>query len=88
MTAARGHRELDRADGVERSSVRHRAARSVTSIAARTGSCPSRTWLPTSACRENRLRLPAAMGPSGYRIGLYLRFRERHVEEWLQTREV
>ena len=27
-------------------------------------------------------------GLRGYRVGRYLRFRERHVEEWLQTREV
>jgi excisionase family DNA binding protein len=27
-------------------------------------------------------------GLRGYRVGRYLRFRERHVEEWLQTREI
>ena len=27
-------------------------------------------------------------GLRGYWVGRYLRFRERHVEEWLQTREV
>jgi excisionase family DNA binding protein len=27
-------------------------------------------------------------GLRGYRVGRYLRFRERHVEEWLQSREV
>src|SRR5215469_12173688 len=27
-------------------------------------------------------------GLRGYRVGRYLRFRERHVEEWLQNREV
>jgi len=37
---------------------------------------------------EDRLRLPAATGLRGYRVGRYLRFRERHVEEWHQTREV
>jgi excisionase family DNA binding protein len=28
-----------------------------------------------------------AWGLRGYRVGRYLRFRERHVEEWLQNRE-
>jgi hypothetical protein len=27
-------------------------------------------------------------GLRGYRVGRYLPFRERHVEEWLQTREI
>jgi excisionase family DNA binding protein len=27
-------------------------------------------------------------GLRGHRVGRYLRFRERHVEEWLQTREI
>ena len=37
---------------------------------------------------EDRLRLLAGLGLRGYWVGRYLRFRERHVEEWLQSREV
>lgn len=89
VTGAGGRRELDRAAGGERASVRHRAARhavpvggsnrllSVDELAAYLG-VPKKTVY--GCWRQWGLR--------GYRVGRYLRFRERHVEEWLQTREV
>jgi excisionase family DNA binding protein len=90
MTGGReGGRGLDRAAEVERSSVRHRAARrtaplggsnrllSVEELAAYLG-VPKKTVY--GCWRQWGLR--------GYRVGRYLRFRERHVEEWLQSREV
>jgi excisionase family DNA binding protein len=84
-----GHRELDQTAGDERASVRHRAARraapvggsnrllSVEELAAYLG-VPKKTVY--GCWRQWGLR--------GYRVGRYLRFRERHVEEWLQSREV
>jgi len=84
-----GHRELDQTAGAERASVRHRAARraapvggsnrllSVEELAAYLG-VPKKTVY--GCWRQWGLR--------GYRVGRYLRFRERHVEEWLQSREV
>jgi excisionase family DNA binding protein len=89
MTAARDRRELDHAGGVERASIRHRATRhaapvggsnrllSVEELAAYLG-VPKKTVY--SCWRQWGLR--------GYRVGRYLRFRQRHVEGWLQTREV
>src|SRR5579863_7361345 len=89
VTAVRGNRELDDVAAGERASVRHRAARrtapvggsnrllSVEELAAYLG-VPKKTVY--SCWRQWGLR--------GYRVGRYLRFRERHVEEWLQTREV
>gem|GEM_PF-1903143 len=90
MTGGReGGRGLDRAGGVERASVRRRAARraapvggsnrllSVDELAAYLG-VPKQTVY--GCWRQWGLR--------GYRVGRYLRFRERHVEEWLQSREV
>jgi excisionase family DNA binding protein len=89
VTAAQGRRELDRTAGGERASVRHRAARraapvggsnrllSVEELAAYLG-VPKKT---VYGCWQ-------AWGLRGYRVGRYLRFRERHVEEWLQSREV
>ena len=89
MTGAERRRELDRAPGGERPSVRHRAARrsapvggsnrllSVDELAAYLG-VPKKTVY--GCWRQWGLR--------GYRVGRYLRFRERHVEEWLQSREV
>jgi excisionase family DNA binding protein len=87
VTAARGRCELDGATGGERASVRHRAARraapmggsnrllSVEELAACLG-VPKKT---VYGCWQQ-------WGLRGYRVGRYLRFRERHVEEWLQTR--
>ena len=89
MTGTGGRRELDPAPGGERASVRHRAARravptggsnrllSVEELAAYLG-VPKKTVY--GCWRQWGLR--------GYRVGRYLRFRERHVEEWLQTREI
>jgi len=84
-----GGRGLDRAGEGERASVRHRAARraapvggsnrllSVEELAAYLG-VPKKTIY--GCWRQWGLR--------GYRVGRYLRFRERHVEEWLQSRKV
>jgi len=81
-------RELDRAPGGERASAWHQAARraapvggsnrllSVEELAAYLG-VPKKTVY--SCWRQWGLR--------GYRVGRHLRFRQRHVEEWLQTRE-
>jgi excisionase family DNA binding protein len=89
VTTARGNRELDDVAADERASVRHRAARrtapvggsnrllSVEELAAYLG-VPKKTVY--GCWRQWGLR--------GYRVGRYLRFRERHVEEWLQTREI
>ena len=89
MTTARRNRELDDVAVGERASVRHRAARrtarvggsnrllSVEELAAYLG-VPKKTVY--GCWRQWGLR--------GYRVGRYLRFRERHVEEWLQTREI
>ena len=90
MTGGReGGRGLDRAGRGERASVRHRATRraapvggsnrllSVEELAAWLG-VPKKTVY--GCWRQWGLR--------GYRVGRYLRFRERHVEEWLQSREV
>ena len=86
--AGDGRRGLDRAGGGERASVRHLAARraapvgglnrllSVEELAAYLG-VPKKTVY--SCWRYWGLR--------GYRVGRYLRFRERHVEEWLSSRE-
>lgn len=82
-----GRRELDQVAGAERASVRHRAARraapvggsnrllSVEEVAAHLG-VPKKT---VYGCWR-------AWGLRGYRVGRCLRFRERHVEEWLQSR--
>ena len=89
MTGTAGGRRLDRAGGVERPSDRHRAVRravpaggpdrllSVEELAAYLG-VPKKTVY--GCWRQWGLR--------GYRVGRYLRFRERQVEEWLQSREV
>ena len=89
MTSAGTGRGLDRADGAERPSDRHRAVRhaapaggsnrllSVDELAAYLG-VPKKT---VYGCWRQ-------WGLQGYRVGRYLRFRERHVEEWLQSREV
>jgi excisionase family DNA binding protein len=81
--------DLDHAAGAERASVRHRAARraapaggsnrllSVEELAAYLG-VPKKTVY--GCWRQWGLR--------GYRVGRYLRFREQHVEQWLQSREV
>jgi excisionase family DNA binding protein len=78
---------LDDAAGGERASIRHRAAGrapvagsnrllSVEEVAAYLG-VPKKTVY--GCWRQWGLR--------GYRVGRYLRFRERHVEEWLRNRE-
>ena len=89
MTGTGGRAELDRAAGGERGSAWYRAARhaapaggsnrllSVDELAAYLG-VPKKTVY--GCWRQWGLR--------GYRVGRYLRFRERHVEEWLQTREI
>ena len=88
MTSGGKDRELDRAAGGERASARHRAARrtapvggsnrllSVEELAAYLG-VPKKTIY--GCWRQWGLR--------GYRVGRHLRFRQRHVEAWLQTRE-
>jgi len=89
VTAAQRNRVLDDVAAGERASVRHRASQrtapmggssrllSVEELAAYLG-VPKKTVY--GCWRQWGLR--------GYRVGRYLRFRERHVEEWLQTREV
>lgn len=89
MTGGAGRRELDHSAGAERASIRHWAARraapvggsnrllSVEELAAYLG-VPKKT---VYGCWRR-------WGLRGYRVGRYLRFRERHVEEWLQSREV
>jgi excisionase family DNA binding protein len=89
VTTALGNHELDDVAAGKRASVRYRAARrtapvggsnrllSVEELAAYLG-VPKKTVY--GCWRQWGLR--------GYRVGRYLRFRERHVEEWLQTREI
>jgi len=90
MTRGRADRhDLDHPAGAERASVQHRAARhpaplggsnrllSVEELAAYLGVLKKTVY---GCWRQWGLR--------GYRVGRYLRFRERHVEEWLQIREV
>ena len=85
MTSAGAGGGLDRAGGVERGSDRRGAPAgggpgrllSVEELAAYLG-VPKKTVY--GCWRQWGLR--------GYRVGRYLRFRERHVEEWLQTREI
>jgi excisionase family DNA binding protein len=89
VTCAGERGELDQAAGVERASNRHQAARrtapvggsnrllSVEELAAYLG-VPKKTVY--GCWRQWGLR--------GYRVGRHLRFRERHVEEWLQSRGV
>jgi len=78
---------LDDAGGVERASSRHRVAGwalvggsnrllSVDELTAYLG-VPKKTVY--GCWRQWGLR--------GYRVGRYLRFRERHVEEWLRNQE-
>jgi excisionase family DNA binding protein len=79
--------ELDAAARGERASSRHRAAGpaplggsnrllTVDELAAYLG-VPKKT---VYGCWR-------AWGLRGYRVGRYLRFRERHVEEWLRNQE-
>ena len=89
MSGTRPERSLDQGGGVERRSTWHRAARraapvggsnrllSVEELAAYLG-VPKKTVY-------DRWR---QWGLRGYRVGRSLRFRERHVEEWLSSREV
>lgn len=78
---------LDDAAGAKRPSVRHRAAGraplggsnrllTVDELAAYLG-VPKKT---VYGCWR-------AWGLRGFRVGRYLRFRERHVEEWLRNQE-
>jgi excisionase family DNA binding protein len=88
VTTAPSNRELDDVAAGERASVRYRTARrtapvggsnrllSVEELAAYLG-VPKKT---VYGCWRR-------WGLRGYRVGRYLRFRERDVEEWLQTRE-
>ncbi len=87
MTAGGAPPELDRAAGAKRASSRHRAAGAaplggsnrlltVDELAAWLG-VPKKTVY--GCWRQWGLR--------GYRVGRYLRFRERHVEEWLRNQE-
>jgi len=92
VTAVNGGGErlgaLDDVGGGERASSRHRAA----------GAAPSpggsnrllsvdelAAWLGVP--KKTVYGCWRAWGLRGYRVGRYLRFRERHVEEWLQNRE-
>jgi excisionase family DNA binding protein len=79
--------ELDAAAGATRASSRYRAAGpaplggsnrllTVDELAAYLG-VPKKT---VYGCWR-------AWGLRGYRVGRYLRFRERHVEEWLRNQE-
>jgi len=89
VSGARHEPSLDQASGAERRFTRHRAARraapmggsnrllSVEELAAYLG-VPKKTVY--GCWRQWGLR--------GYRVGRSLRFRERHVEEWLSSREV
>jgi excisionase family DNA binding protein len=89
VTSTGARRGLDPAGGVERPSERHRAGRhaasaggsnrllSVDELAAHLG-VPKKTVY--GCWRQWGLR--------GYRVGRYLRFRERQVEEWFQSREI
>jgi excisionase family DNA binding protein len=88
VTSGGEDRELDQPGGGERASTRHQAARraapvggsnrllSVEELAAYLG-VPKKTVY--GRWRQWGLR--------GYRVGRHLRFRQRHVEEWLKTRE-
>ena len=88
MTTAWRNRELDGVAAGERASVRHRAVRrtapvggsnrllSVEELAVYLG-VPKKTVY--GCWRQWGLR--------GYRVGRHLRFRERHVEEWLRNQE-
>jgi excisionase family DNA binding protein len=80
-------RELDDAAGAKRPSVRHQAAGrallggsnrllTIDELAVYLG-VPKKTVY-------GRWR---AWGLRGFRVGRYLRFRERHVEEWLRNQE-
>jgi excisionase family DNA binding protein len=89
VTPKRRTCELDDVAAGERASVRHWTVRrtapvggsnrllSVEELAAYLG-VPKKTVY--GCWRQWGLR--------DYRVGRYLRFRERHVEEWLQTREI
>jgi excisionase family DNA binding protein len=89
VTGTADRRGLDQSGEGERASARHRAVRgtapvggsnrllSVEELAAYLG-VPKKT---VYGCWR-------AWGLRGYRVGRYLRFCERHVEEWLQSREV
>jgi len=87
MAVVTGAGALDDAGGGERTSSRHRAVGrapvggsnrllSVDELAAYLG-VPKKTVY--GCWRQWGLR--------GYRVGRYLRFRERHVEEWLRNQE-
>ena len=57
--------------------------------AARTGSCPSDELAAyLGVPKKTVYGCWRQWGLRGYRVGRYLRFRERQVEEWLQSREV
>jgi excisionase family DNA binding protein len=88
VTTARGNSELDDVAAGERASVRRRAARRTASVGG------SKRLLSVEELAAY-LGVPKKTvygrwrqwGLQGYRVGRYLRFRERHVEEWLQNQE-
>jgi excisionase family DNA binding protein len=89
VTTAGGNRELDDGAEGERASVRHRAARRTAPVGGSNrllsvGELAAYLGVPKKTVYGSWRR----WGLRGYRVGRYLRFRERHVEEWLQTREV
>ena len=89
MTSGGGRRGLDRAGGGEGASVRHRAARRAAPVGGsnRLVSVEELAiWLGVP--KKTVYGCWRQWGLKGYRVGRYLRFRERHVEEWLQSREV
>jgi hypothetical protein len=45
------------------------------------------SWLPSWGPKKTVYGCWRQWGLQGYRVGQHLRFRERHVEEWLRNRE-
>ena len=89
MTTAPNNRELDDVAAGERASVRYRAARCTVPVGDSNRLLLSRNWLLIRVCRRRPSTAAGGSGACGiYRVDRYLRFRERHVEEWLQTLEV
>ena len=89
MTAVRGNHKLDEMAAGERASVRYRAARRMAPVG---GSNRLLSVEELAAYLDVPKKTVYGCWPQcglrGYRVGRYLRFRKRHVEEWLQTREV
>ena len=85
MTTARGNHELDDVAAGERASARYRATRHAAPVG---GSNRLLSVEELAAYLGTVYGCWRQWGLRGYRVGRYLRFRERHVEEWLQTREI